>query len=551
MVSKSQSLSSRQAWLAAGTVTIGAFLLYLYTLAPGLTWSHFGADGGELIAAAVTNGVPHPPGYPLYMLLLRGWLSLGRLLLPTVELAWLGNLFSALCAALSGGVTVLVVEQLLRRASSYLSASQAQKGDLRWLWAMLIGLAWSSAPLLWEQAVITEVYALHALLISLLGWALLVKEREPIWLVLPIGLGVAHHLTYVLLLPGVIYWLWSAYRNEKNTQAWWIDLIRAGIWVALGVVVGLLFYLRIPLAAQSGAPINWGYPDNWEGFWWLTSASAYRSYLFGVPSTSVFDRIASWAYQLTSQFTAVGLGLSLLGLSFWDREEPRMRNWGLLWLLPISIYAISYYTRDSTIYLLPCIWLAATWSGVGLWWGEQWLRTEMGAMKKGAVLAMLPSWFMPTVVGLALLLLLGFRLPEISLRQDQEAISYLEQVADLIPERVILISTQDAETFALWYGVWASGELLPPQADGESSLPDGTDQTQLEPVLINPALMQFGWYRRLIQERYHFLPGIEGTLVELLRANLPTHTIFLTEETPIDPRATLTATGPLWIYTVE
>ena len=49
-----------------------AFFLYLASAPPGLTWSHFGADGAELLTAALTNGVPHPPGYPLYMLLLQG-----------------------------------------------------------------------------------------------------------------------------------------------------------------------------------------------------------------------------------------------------------------------------------------------------------------------------------------------------------------------------------------------------------------------------------------------------------------------------------------------
>ncbi|MEZ4638589.1 MAG: DUF2723 domain-containing protein [Caldilineaceae bacterium] len=66
--------------------------LYIFSMAPGLTWANFGADGSELLAAAVTNGVPHPPGYPLYTLLLQGWLALWAFLLPNSDLAWRGNL---------------------------------------------------------------------------------------------------------------------------------------------------------------------------------------------------------------------------------------------------------------------------------------------------------------------------------------------------------------------------------------------------------------------------------------------------------------------------
>ena len=325
MTGQSPSASPGATWFAAAVVTLAAFLLYLYTLAPGLTWSHFGADGGELIAAAMTNGVPHPPGYPLYIMLLQGWLSLGKLLFPSANLAWIGNLFSAFCGALSGGTTVFVLTHLIHRASAHLPENVNSTSNLAWIWAMLVGLAWASAPLLWEQAVITEVYALHALLIALLGWAMLVQEGRPFWLVLPVALGVAHHLTYLLLLPGVLYWLWSSYRTSSShpssphlglfSHQSLADLFRAGLWLLIGLLLGMLFYVRIPLAAQSGSPINWGYADNWDGFWWLTSASAYRSYLFSVPATSVFERIAAWAYQLTAQFTALGLAFALLGLS--------------------------------------------------------------------------------------------------------------------------------------------------------------------------------------------------------------------------------------------
>ncbi|MFP8875042.1 MAG: DUF2723 domain-containing protein, partial [Myxococcota bacterium] len=38
--------------------------LYGATLAPSVP----GGDSGELIAAAYRGGIPHPPGYPLYMM---------------------------------------------------------------------------------------------------------------------------------------------------------------------------------------------------------------------------------------------------------------------------------------------------------------------------------------------------------------------------------------------------------------------------------------------------------------------------------------------------
>jgi hypothetical protein len=94
-------------------VTGIAFFLYMASAPPGLTWAHFGADGAELLTAAISNGVPHPPGYPLYILLLQGWLQLASGVTQGQNFAWYGNLLSCLLAAVSVGVTSQVVSKVL------------------------------------------------------------------------------------------------------------------------------------------------------------------------------------------------------------------------------------------------------------------------------------------------------------------------------------------------------------------------------------------------------------------------------------------------------
>ncbi|MBV7330519.1 DUF2723 domain-containing protein [Chloroflexi bacterium TSY] len=189
----------------------GAVVLYLATLAPGLTWANHGADGGELIAVAMTNGVPHPPGYPLYIMLLQLWLGIGRYLSPTSELAWLGNLLSALCAGGSVALTTQIQAHLLRQYTSF-------QGQRRWFLASLGSLAWAWTPLLWGQAIITEVYGLHALLFVFLAWATLVKQGEIRYLLPAIACGIANHLTTVLLFPAIIYWLWTTDTPHASSE---------------------------------------------------------------------------------------------------------------------------------------------------------------------------------------------------------------------------------------------------------------------------------------------------------------------------------------------
>ena len=67
------------------------FTLYLATLAPGISWANSGVDGGDYLSALNTGGIPHPTGYPTYLLLAKV-----IYLVPFGSLAFRGNLFSAI-----------------------------------------------------------------------------------------------------------------------------------------------------------------------------------------------------------------------------------------------------------------------------------------------------------------------------------------------------------------------------------------------------------------------------------------------------------------------
>jgi hypothetical protein len=500
-------------WLgpaAAAACTGFAFLLYWWTAAPGITWEHEAADGAELLAAAMTGGVPHPPGYPLYIMLLQAWLTIGAWFAPGVELARMGNLLSATCAALGAGVTVVVTGALLPAAKA------------RWVWAVLAATAWVISPLLWGQAVVTEVYALHTLLVALLGWVVLVRRGQWQLLTPVVACGVAHHLTFVLLLPAVVYYLWQLDGGH------WRALIRVVAVVGGGVVLGLLLYIRIPLAAAGNGtppPVNWGYADNWEGFWWLVSGVAYRGYLFAGSSGDLFGRLTQWAYTLTLQYTPVGLALGLWGLAAWDRDRPVLRNFSLLWVAPVSAYAIGYYTRDSEIYLLPVTWLVAVWLGVGLAEAATQLQHRW------------PRWPAVQVLGgvaaIGLAVLLAVRLPVLSLRHEQRAQEFVTGVATTIPPDAVVVSLADAETFALWYGAWASGELT-------GAAPDL--------VLVNYSLYQFDWYRRLLRMTYPHVVGDETTIDHFLATQRQQRPIYFSEQLSYVPSDHLIPAGPIWRY---
>ncbi len=88
-------VASRQARLCAALLFGAAFALYVHTTAPGMGF----VDSGELVTAAYFLGIPHPPGFPLYVLIAHAATRL-----PLGSVARRVNLASALFGALAVAV---------------------------------------------------------------------------------------------------------------------------------------------------------------------------------------------------------------------------------------------------------------------------------------------------------------------------------------------------------------------------------------------------------------------------------------------------------------
>src|SRR3954452_20419673 len=80
--------------LALG-VGVASLLVYLRTMCRTI----YVGDSGELAAAVHVMGIPHPPGYPLYVILGK----LFSLLVPVGSPAIRLNIFSAVCSAVACG----------------------------------------------------------------------------------------------------------------------------------------------------------------------------------------------------------------------------------------------------------------------------------------------------------------------------------------------------------------------------------------------------------------------------------------------------------------
>lgn len=470
-----------------------ALALYAYTAAPTLTWAHHGQDGGDLIAAAMTWGVPHPSGYPTYCLL-------GRLfaLLPLGDVARRFNLFSALAAAGAVGLACAAGEQALRHTTQC-------DDKMRRALSFAAALCLAASPTLWSQALIAEVYALNALFCALclyLALRLTADSPPSAWsgLGLALGFGLGNHLTLLWLAPALALWLWP-----------WVDA-RRSLAALGGLALGLATYLYIPLAAAGDPPVNWGQAHTWQGFWWLLTGRLYHGYLWRLPLAHLPTRLLAWISLWGRQFTPVGLALATVGFAAWLQQRGVTRRLALALLLSgglWSAYALGYDTTDSHLYLLPAFLAATPALAVGA-------QTLLNIMPQR--LGRLRRWLAP-----GLLCVLAFwsawqHGPALNLRHDAEAARWLEATLAGLPPHSLVITGEDGHTFALGYALWVEGRR-----------PDL--------ALVDGELWAQPWYAQQVQRRYPDLRAeVSLALEELAAVNLQQRPVCLTS-----PRPELTA----------
>lgn len=206
-----RGLSARR----TGLLTGGAMLVvYLLTLAPGVTFW----DAGEFIAAARTLGIPHPPGTPLFVLLLAAWSRL----FPFLPFAAATNLFSAVCTATAVGLTAFWIARRTLSPAAAIAAAIAAGGM-------------SSA---WLNATETEVYA--ASLVLAIGCIVVAdhaaSRSDTRWLVLAaylVTLAAPLHLSAIVAAP--VFILLAADRVD-GTRDWRAGAALAGATI---IVVGV------------------------------------------------------------------------------------------------------------------------------------------------------------------------------------------------------------------------------------------------------------------------------------------------------------------------
>jgi len=205
-------------------------LVYIATLAPSVTFW----DAGEFIAAARVLGIPHPPGTPLFIVLLNAWARA----FPFLSFAAATNLFSAACTAAALG---LVAFWVARSTGSP--------------WFGIAGAITAGAmSSIWQNATETEVYAASLLLAvaTVVSADLAGRTGERRWKILMVyllALSLPLHLSAFVVAPPAIYLAsqptddafdWRTAIGLAGAAGFVLGVSRLSLFVAAGSIVVML-----------------------------------------------------------------------------------------------------------------------------------------------------------------------------------------------------------------------------------------------------------------------------------------------------------------------
>ncbi len=416
---------------------IGAFVFA--THAWGACRTIYVGDSGELVTAVHLLGIPHPTGYPLYVLLGKLW----TLTLPFGSVAWRMSLFSAAC----GAAACAVLLALLRRAGVGVLASA--------FGALLLGFG----PSFWGEANVQRVYTLNALIVVLAtGAAWRWHEvRSSRWLALAFflcGLGAANHTFMAVFAIALALFVVAAEPAIVTRPG---EIARNGA----AVLAGLLPYAYLPLRSRADPRLDWGDPETLEGFVDVVLRRDFweRAWLEG--PADLFPIAADFARSLFVESAFVGPALAILAL-----VAARRRRWPVLLPLLVmlgNLLSMALHGSRSDLFLwhryyIPSYAMLALLAGLGA-------QVLIERLPRPAALA--------TLAAPAFLLATGWSAFDRSRYRVAEAFS--SEVLRALPPGAHLSASDDNILFALLYLHFVEGRRpdvdLVLQGVGDADLP--------------------------------------------------------------------------------
>lgn len=408
----------KQWWQNHRWAVVGLVIFYLTTTIPFLSRTPFNWD-----AAQFTLGVehfslhmhqPHPPGYPLFILV--------------------GKLFHLVLSAHASLVLESVLFGLVAVVMLYVLA--VELWPERRMLAWIVALTWTVNPLFWLYRETALTYTVDAAAVITVAWLVwrTIQYRKHAYLVASVCVvaisGGFRPSLLALLLPLVLYQAWYHKRN-------WRFLLKT---TALGLVLWLAWF--IPLVALGGG---------WQAYRidsqkLFTTVSEETSVFAGASAVTIIDQLRFIVVTVSEAWNVVLLGLVILlvaaivtvrrdGIRRYTVIIQHYGIWVMLWLLPaLFIYGFVHLGQlGYLILLLPLGYIAL---GAAYLWLQQWLPTWPLAVVVFGLHALVFMWLRP-----------DYAHPDFLPRNDSERMrqEFARAMPNLFKMNRYLIADQDAK----------------------------------------------------------------------------------------------------------
>lgn len=434
-------------WLP-GLVFVLAAVVLGYHAAPGVTFH----DSGEFVMAAASAGIPHPPGAPSWTIPAWAFVHLFGFDDPARGT----NLFCAMC----GAMTLALMAWLVLRWS--------RKIEVGPKWVAAAGAI--AAPLFLmhsegflEQCFITEQYTFMTMVLGLILIVATImnepgSDRRRLWLTVLLGwlwgVAICNHLSQMALGLTVALAILGVLPKENRRR----EAFRFGFAATVGLILGLLIFLWLPIRSMSNPLLDWGDPQTLKRFIWALTRQQWGSRsIFEAPPgwIAIFTRDWFSTYYPLENWGVTGVVALAAGAAVLAKRG-RMK---LAWLAAICIpYTLGMYwghLKQDGINLtyirqygisdwhLPVYMAGALAGGVGVAWGLDWMRrnTRLAPAVAALVLA---------VAGIGG----GRAIGRASLHDFKEPRMFIEDALRPMPDDAIVLVTNDNLSHMLTFWNW-------------------------------------------------------------------------------------------------
>jgi hypothetical protein len=298
-------------WLAPAVLS--TILSFIYISSAPTTLPD--ADAGEFILLSKFGGVAHPPGYPLYVSILRVLASVT--VFPSI--VYQLSLFSIFCTVVSAALLFVLFSRL------GVSVFAAFMGVL----------VTFTASGIWRIATTVEPFALNLLLSSIVMFISLElffrPEKKGALLVgalgLCFGLGFANHHALVLFAPLALAGILRSVGKSRQ-----VALRSAGSF-AFAFVIGALPVVTL-WGDSSNAPLTWGPLKDFNAVWAHLLRKDYGTFQLSASDTTSYKALIYFWTSLPREFGTIFFCILTIGFlgacgNFFSEKRHKTTSWFL------------------------------------------------------------------------------------------------------------------------------------------------------------------------------------------------------------------------------